>query len=56
LGVDTVWQVFELVVDGTGNVTVTALNTYVLNVSAGAVTAPGFNVMAKKKAFTSWNW
>lgn len=56
IGADTVWQVFELVVDGSGNVTVTPLNTYVLGVSAGAVTAPGLNGMAKKPAITSWNW
>ena len=56
IGDNTVWQVFELVVDGSGNVTITPLNTYVLSVSAGAVTAPGLNSKAKKPAITSWNW
>jgi hypothetical protein len=47
IGGDTVWQVFELVIDASGNATVNTLNTYVLNVSASAVTAPALKGAAK---------
>ncbi len=57
IGVDTVWQVFELVVDANGNVTVNPLGTYVTNVSSDAVTAPAFGrTTATKPVWGSWDW
>jgi hypothetical protein len=55
IGVDSVWQVFELVIDASGNATVNTLNTYVLNVPASAVTAPVFKG-APKPAVHGGNW
>jgi len=55
LGVDSVWQVFELVIDAGGNATVNTLNTYVLGVTASAVTAPALQGSAKP-AMHGGNW
>ena len=56
LGVNSVWQVFELVVDGSGNVTVNTLNTYVTGVDSSSVTAPAFRSIAVKPAIAHWEW
>jgi hypothetical protein len=57
LGVDSVWQVFELVVDGSGNVTVHPLNVYLTGVSASVVTAlPTTPKGGGKPALLGGNW
>ena len=56
LGPKSVWQVFELVVDGGGNVTITPLNTYIPpTVIDSAVTAPALKGAAKP-AIADWVW
>jgi hypothetical protein len=56
LGSKSVWQVFELVVDGGGNVTITPLNTYIPpTVIDSAVTAPALKG-ASKPAIADWVW
>jgi hypothetical protein len=56
LGPKSVWQVFELVVDASGNVTITPLNTYIPpTVIDSAVTAPALKGAAKP-AIADWVW
>jgi hypothetical protein len=58
LGTGSVWQVFELVVDGSGNATIHTLNTYISSVpGVGAfnVTAPALKG-ASKPAIADWVW
>jgi uncharacterized protein YfaP (DUF2135 family) len=57
LGDDSVWQVFELVVDGSGNVTVNPLNVYLTGVSSSEVTAlPPRLTGGAKPALLGGNW
>ena len=57
LAVDSVWQVFELVVDGSGNVTVQPLNVYLTDVGSSSVTAlPRTLEGGGKPALLGGNW
>jgi hypothetical protein len=53
IGDDTVWQVFEISVSSTGEATVTPLNNYILNTSAGSVTRPVIQPFADQLFFSN---